>query len=327
MESVYQVKTKPKKVKEKEKVESKKESDKQKEIIQGIDSELKTEDNKEKDDKTEGNKEKQDDKADEKTKDNIEKQDDISNSSKIQSSIKTYYEIYDIFKNATYKNEDYWTIAKIPTKNEENCTNTTSLTIDIYKEALVGKIKEIDEKEQIQNKISDDDDDVDKYDIIFFLIKYLRYISLLNYKLTNKINLNDVEKNVIKNLINQENNNNIVLYETKSESDTKNIKNFDCDYENFTIPKIFYDDIEKIKRKEITDLDDQIKFDIYNQMKKNKNQTKYEKELDVAYRYLISEYYNEISLNISLKNDGRECVEEKVVQKQKISTKRSLVYC
>ena len=115
------------------------------------------------------------------------------------------------------------------------------------------------------------------------------------------------------------------VYETKSESDTKNIKNFDS--ENFTLPTIFYDDIEKIKRKEITDLDDQIKFDIYNQMKENKNQTKYEKELNVAYRYLISEYYNEICLNISLKNDGRECVEEKVVQKQRISTKRSLVYC
>ena len=138
---------------------------------------------------------------------------------------------------------------------------------------------------------------------------------------------------MIKDLINQENNNNIVLYETKSESDTKNIKNFD--YENFTIPKIFYDDIEKIKRKEIINLDDQIKFDIYNQMKENKNQTKFEKELDVAYRYLISEYYNQISLNISLKNDGRECVEEKVEekveqkveQKETISTTKSLVYC
>jgi len=296
MESLIQIKTKPKNKKEKEKTESEKESDKQSKIIQGVDPELKTEDNK-------------------------EKHNDIS--SEIKSSIKTYYGIYDIFKNATYIYDDYWTISNIPAKNEENSKNNTSLTIDIYKESLVGKIKEIDEKDQIKYKGSDDD--VDKYDKILFLIKYLRYISLINYKFNNKINLNDIEKKFINILLKQENNNNLALNETKSESDKKNIKKFDS--ENFTVPKIFYDDIEKIKKKEITDLDDQIKYDIYNQMEKNENQTEYEKELNVAYHYLISQYYNEICLTISLKNDGRECVEEKVVQKQRISSKKTLLYC
>ena len=376
MGGLNQVKTRPKsmKQKEKEKVES------EKEIIQPVDSELKTEDNKEKqddkiednkekqDDKTEDSKEKQDDKIednkvkqdakaednkekqDDKTEDNKEKQDDktednkekqdakivddkekqndinISNNIENKSSLKTYYEIYDIFKNATYINKDYWTISKIPTKNEEKSENTkaTSLTIDIYKESLVGKIKEIDddEKEEIENK---GDDNVDRYDIIFFLTKYLKYISLINYKFNNKINLNDIEKNFINILLKHENNNNILLNETKSESDIKDIKEFDSKY--FIIPRIFYDDIGKIKKKEIIDMDDQIKFDIYNQMYKNKNETKYEKELNVAYLYLISQYYNEISLTISLKDDGRECVEEKVVERHRIKSKRSLVYC
>ena len=54
----------------------------------------------------------------------------------------------------------------------------------------------------------------------------MRYISLINYKLNNKINLNDVEKNFINILIIRENNNNLILNETKSESDKKDIKKF-----------------------------------------------------------------------------------------------------
>jgi hypothetical protein len=364
MGGLNQVEARPKSMKQKKKVKVKSE-----ERIQPVDSELKTEDNKEKqddkiednkekqDDKTEDNKEKQDDKTEDnkekqvdktednkekqvdKTEDNKEKQVDkteydkekqndinISNIIENKSSLKTYYEIYDIFKNATYINKDYWTISKIPTKNEDKSENTkaTSLTIDIYKGSLVGKIKEIDddEKEEIENKGSYD---TDKYDIIFFLIKYLKYISLINYKLNNRINLNDIEQKFINILLKLDNNNNILLNEVKSESDKKDIKEFYS--ENFTVPKIFYDDVEKIKKKEIRVMDDQIKFDIYNQMNKNEKKTKYEKELNVAYLYLISQYYNEICLTISLKNDGRDCVEEKVVERNKIKSKKSLLYC
>ena len=132
-------------------------------------------------------------------------------------------------------------------------------------------------------------------------------------------------KNVIKYLIEKENNNNIILNETKSESDNKIIKEYES--KRLTITNIFFDDIEKIKKKEITDLDAQIKFDIYNLMNKNENQTQYEKELKVVYNYFIYQYYNEISLNIALTNDGKECVEEKVVEKKKISSKKTLLYC
>ena len=304
MEILNQPKTESKKEKNKEKekednekVKSEEQAVKQSEIIQPIDPELKTEDNK-------------------------EKNDDISNSLELKYSIKTYYDIYDIFKNATFFNDDYWTISKTPTKNKENSIETTSITIDIYKDELVGKFKEIDEKEQ---KEKTGNDDVNKYDKIFFMIKYQKYISLINYKLNNGINLNDVEKNVIKYLIEKENNNDIILNETKSESDNKIIKEYES--KRLTIPNIFYDDIEKIKKKGVADLDDQIKFDIYNQMKKNENQTQYEKELKVVYNYFIYQYYNEISLNIALTNDGKECVEEKVVEKKKISSKKTLLYC
>ena len=214
--------------------------------------------------------------------------------------------------------------------NSQNSPKTKSITIDIYKDSVVGKIKDIneedeDEEEQIK-KEKHYNGLVDKYDIIIFFIKYQKYISLINYKLNKNIPLSEFELK-IKNIL-KDKENNLIFKEIKSDlDDDQTIEEIDS--KKFKIPYIFYDDINIIKKNnKVKDLDEQIKFDIYNQMEQKVNLSIYEDELKVVYnKYYIRQFYKKVSLGYSMKHDGSICEEGIIGEQKQIIKKKIVMYC
>jgi len=243
-------------------------------------------------------------------------------------TIKTYLNIYDITHNLTFSYDKYMIIGKIENQkiDEDNSQKIKSLTIDIYKDSVVGKIKDIDDDEEKMKIVKQKSGVIDKYDIMIFLIKYQKYISLINYKLNRNIPLTDFELKIKKILKNKKIN--LLLNEIKSDlDDDLTIEEYES--QKFIIPDIFYGDIDIIKKKnEVKDINDQLKFDIYNQMENKKKSSIYEDELKVVYKYYISQLYKKVSIGYSIRNDGKICEEEIIGELKKISSKKKIVvYC
>ena len=86
-----------------------------------------------------------------------EKKDNDNNSkSKINESISaknlnTYFNLYDTFKNAIFYYDKLNIFAKLQNKeeNKDNSTTIKTITIDIYKDVILGRIKKIDNEEEI----------------------------------------------------------------------------------------------------------------------------------------------------------------------------------
>ena len=238
-------------------------------------------------------------------------------------TIKTYLNIYDITHNLTFSYDKYMIIGKIENQkiDEDNSQKIKSLTIDIYKDSVVGKIKDIDDDEEKMKIVKQKSGVIDKYDIMIFLIKYQKYISLINYKLNRNIPLTDFELKIKKILKNKKIN--LLLNEIKSDlDDDLTIEEYES--QKFIIPDIFYGDIDIIKKKnEVKDINDQLKFDIYNQMENKKKSSIYEDELKVVYKYYISQLYKKVSIGYSIRNDGKICEEEIIGEVKKISSKKT----
>ena len=71
-----------------------------------------------------------------------------------------------------------------------------------------------------------------------------------------------------------------------------------------------------------------MKFDIYNAMKTKdyKLLIKYKNELNIAYNYLIDQFYKKVGLGYSLTYDGRECLEEIIVTKKNTISEKAYEY-
>jgi len=152
---------------------------------------------------------------------------------------------------------------------------------------------------------------VDIYDKILFFIKWQEYLSLLNYKLNNKLPLNILEIKLNKILHNKKNN--IVMTEIISKKEKRSLK--EIDFNNFFFPDIFFDDVNKIKKDhKIEDIKDQLKLDIYNYLfEKNKISEKYEEEIKIMCYYYLIHFYPKIAIGYAITNENKE-VESEIVQ-------------
>ena len=155
---------------------------------------------------------------------------------------------------------------------------------------------------------------VDIYDKILFFIKWQEYLSLLNYKLNNKLPLNSLEIKLNKILHNKKTN--IVMTEIISKKEKRSLK--EIDFNNFFFPDIFFDDVNKIKKAhEIEDIKNQLKLDIYNYLfEKNKINEKYEEEIKIMCYYYLIQFYQKIAIGYAITNENKE-VKSEIVQTKK----------
>ena len=138
---------------------------------------------------------------------------------------------------------------------------------------------------------------VNIFDKVDLLVTSQEIISLLKFKVSNKLELNEMEANLLNCLSNLERNEIIKFSVIFKKKDLSLIINNSSG--KLEIPAIFYDDIHKIIKKNLSDknAEDKLKLDIYNQIiLKGKSPISYEKELDYVYSYFLNRFYPKICI-------------------------------
>ena len=242
-----------------------------------------------------------------------------------QNNEKIYFNSREMLKNSKFLYEGNKVIAEFINnengeKDEQLITTTIRICLENHNNYLDGYIRseKVDLEENNQSEIIDS---VDIYDKINLFIKWQEIISLMNFKFSNQKILNENEFDFLE-LFKNKNNELIKILELSGILHKKDVRLLTRNSSgDLDIPITFYNDIESIKRKYYTDnVEEQIKIDIYNQIKEKKNLSKkYDLEFDYVYSYYINNFYPNISIAYAITNDGKIC-EQEVVRPKKSYT-------
>ena len=286
--------------KEKDKIEEKKEKEKEEGNEEGKEEgKDEIEEKKEEDegkDEIEEKKEKEEEKGEE------AKEDEKKEKEKAKKDI-FYLNTLNLIKNVKFYYEENEPVAEIINgfyEENEKQLITTSISVLASidnNNSLIGYVN----KNAITPFLRDDKniikDSVYICDKVNLLVTWQEIISLLKFKVSNKLELNEMENNLLNCLSNLERNEIIKFSVIFKKQDLSLI--IDNSSGKLEVPAIFYDDIHKIIKKKLSDrnAEDQLKLDIYNQIiLKGKSPISYEKELDYVYSYFLNRFYPKICI-------------------------------
>ena len=143
-------------------------------------------------------------------------------------------------------------------------------------------------------------------DKVNLLVTWQEIISLLKFKVSKKLELNEMENNLLNCLRNLKRNEIIKFSAIFKKQDLSLIINNSLG--TLEIPTIFYNDIRKIIKKNLSDknAEDQLKLDIYYQIiHKGKSPISYVKELFYVYSYFINRFYSKICIAYQITTDNK----------------------
>ena len=230
----------------------------------------------------------------------------FANTSVYSSNIETHFNLREIMKNAEFLCDRDEVVAKwITHKNideDDNCIVCYSNDRDtLYYHSNVNI-------------------PVTKYDKLYYYFKEIQEdISVLNFKLNNKLELNEIENMLFCN------------FEQKRYLPIRINKEYLVSHSKYNLSisndilNRFYNDIREIKsRNSIMNSEGQLKIDIYNQQQDmNKFTTKYDKEFKLMHNYFLNKFYQQSCITGIFKRLRIPKVYKTLFNKFKINTEKS----
>lgn len=216
---------------------------------------------------------------------------------------KTHFDLRNIMKDASFSYEGNKIVATFNQQNTINQKNTTNQTVIINKYGKSIDGYTYNENYNNENQIINDNI-VDKYSKILFFIDKQYTLSILNFKLNNKLTFNKTEINLASIFNDIENKKEGIKAWNLKWCPYYYIMIKQYDSEPYEIPfSLYYDVREIIKNNKVKNHADQLKLDIYKQIQDMKNNlTQYDEKFKVLHMYFINQFYEKNKIASACEN-------------------------